>query len=143
MITYTPFKAEHVFKLNMQDAQKWSEVYLRVENMRGLEDDWSNTLWLDGKPILCAGAAERWPGCAMVWAFVSEDVTPKNFLEVHNLAKQYLSLVPFKRLEAYVDCNFKAGHRWVRALGFSLEAERMRSFQIDGKDCALYARVKE
>ena len=70
-------------------------------------------------------------------------ITKRNFLKLHYLAKEYLGGLPIRRLEASVNTGFTAAHRWVKALGFKMEAPRMEAFQIDGSDCALYARVKK
>lgn len=47
-----------------------------------------------------------------------------------------------RRVEAAVRCDFAPGHRWIRALGFECEAERMKAWGPEGDDFALYARVR-
>lgn len=142
MITFTPFKAEHILGLQVQDAQKWTTEFLDLQQLRALEGDRSTTLWENGKPILCTGVAAYWHNRGMVWSFVGSNVTRHNFLEVHNLGQQFIDSLPFDRLELYVDVDFRAGHRWAKALGFEMECERMKKFQVNGGDCALYAKVR-
>ena len=110
--------------------------------MRTLESPWATTLVADGRPILSGGAIPLWMGRAYLWSFLSDKVTRRNFVEVTSFVRRFLNGLPFKRVEASVECDHEAGHRWVRALGFELEAPRMRAFQVDGRDCALYARVR-
>lgn len=142
MISYIPYKAEHIKKLKIQVAQAWMEKHLTMEGLRSLEGEWSSTVLRDGVPIVCGGAIPIWEGRAMLWSFVNGDLTPKDFRALHYLVKGFVNDLPFNRIEMYVDCGFDAGHRWARALGFELEADRMRSFQIEGADSALYARVR-
>jgi RimJ/RimL family protein N-acetyltransferase len=52
-----------------------------------------------------------------------------------------LETTDFKRVEAYVDANFEAGHRWITMLGFEREGY-MRAFSPLGDDAVLYARIK-
>jgi hypothetical protein len=75
-----------------------------------------------------------------VWAYISEDAG-KHFLSIHRLAQHIVDTMPFRRLYTEVDCDFKNGHRWMKLLGFTCEAERMRACSPIGGDCALYAKV--
>ena len=76
-----------------------------------------------------------------MWALISTGVTARNFAALHAQAKRFLDGLPFDRIETGVDCDFPQGHRWMKALGFTMESPRMRKFQ-NGRDHALYARVK-
>jgi len=94
-----------------------------------------------GKIVAHMGIRPLGADRAECWAIL--DWTCKNeFQSIHRVAKEYLKTSHFTRIEAVVECDFEAGHRWVKALGFELEAERMRYYYPDGKDCALYARVR-
>ena len=143
MIYTVSFKGEHVFKLDLQPAQEWFREFLTPENMKGLENEWAVTVMEDGNPLLCVGPMVYWQNRALIWTFVSRGLRGRKFLMIHLMARRYLDGLPFRRLEATVECDFTAGHRWVKALGFELEAPRMRAFQVDGQDSALYARVKK
>lgn len=143
MLYPVPFKAEDYFTMDLQNAQAWTAGFASLGDLRTLENEWATTLMDDGVPLVCAGAAEYWEGRAHVWAVVSDRVNVGNFRGVHAQAKAFLDGLPFRRLEAAVECDFDAGHRWVKALGFTLEALRLRKYQVNGDDCALYARVKE
>ena len=142
MLYGVPFQAEHLVALPLQTAQQWGRAYLQLAQLRTLENEWASTLMDDGEPIACVGPAVYWDNRALVWSFLSDRVCRGNFLTIHRLAKAYLAGLPFRRLEAAVDVGFDAGHRWATILGFVCEASKMEAFQVDGRDCALYARVR-
>jgi len=143
MLYEIPFQARHILDLDLQPAQKGITSYLNLDNLKTLENEWAVTVMERGVPALCAGTIVYWDNRAYLWSFVSSRVTRYNFIEVHRIARRYLLGLPFRRVEATVDVDFPAGHRWLRLLGFTLEAERMQAFQVDGRDCALYARVRD
>lgn len=142
MMYLVPFRSEHVVGMRLQEAQRPLSDVITPDGLRELEGRFSVTLMLDGRPVVSAGAVEIWPGRAYVWSFLSDDVPRKSFIELQGFAKQFIEGLPFRRLEAAVECSFKAGHRWVRSLGFVEEAPLMKAFQADGRDATLYARVK-
>lgn len=143
MIYTVPFEVEHYARMGVQPAQQWMKTGFRPEDLKTLENDYAVTLMVDGEPAACAGAVEYWPGRALVWAVLGDAVDAQFFPVLHREAKLFLDGLPMARLEAAVDCDFDAGHRWAKALGFKVEAERMRKFHMDGRDCALYARVRD
>lgn len=143
MISFAPFEKEHFFKIRLQPAQKWMEEYVREEHIPLLENHFAGTVMWNGEPILCGGAVPEWEGRALVWAILDERITPKMFREIHTIVKDFLNGLPFRRIEAYVDIDFTAGHRWMRSLGFKREdKDGMEAFQVNGGTCAMYARIK-
>jgi hypothetical protein len=143
MISYLPFKAEHITAMRVQEAQCW--VGMTEESwpvFKTLEDHWSNTIMKDGVPILCGGVIEYWTNRGGLWAIVSKECGPSDFVTVHRLVEAFINALPYPRLEFHVDVDFDNGHRWAKLLGFSCEAPRMRAYQPNGRDAALYARVK-
>lgn len=95
----------------------------------------------DGAIIACGGLVPMYAGIANAWMVIAGDLK-HSFIHVHRIVRRALDISTFRRIEAHVDCGFVNGHRWARSLGFELEAERMRSFTPDGRDAALYARVR-
>jgi hypothetical protein len=94
----------------------------------------------DNKVLFCAGVTEYWPGRGEAWAFLDSN-SRQHFMAIHNATKRFLEVCPIRRVEAAVDIDFKEGHRWVKLLGFKLEAERLKAYRLDGGDSSLYARV--
>lgn len=135
-----PFKAEHVYEIEPQDAQA-NVPPMSLEQLHALEGAYAVTLLEGGKPLICCGAAEVWNGRALVWSLLDSRVDAKLFPKIFTLARAFIESLPFNRLEATVECNFENGHRLVRALGFDCQAPVMEDFYA-GRSHALYARVK-
>ncbi|MBS4046571.1 MAG: hypothetical protein KG075_09545 [Alphaproteobacteria bacterium] len=138
-----PFKAAHAARLRIQSAQAWMGDMLCAPDMATLEQPHATTI-LDGDTVLlCAGAIELWPGRAYIWSVLSAEFTPRKFLRMQTIAKDWVANLPFDRIEAAVEASFEAGHRWVISLGFTRETEDVMRKFMDGRDFVLYARVKE
>lgn len=142
MIYMVPFEAIHYAQMDVQPAQETMRGLITVESLKGLESEFSTTLMEDGKPLACGGAIQYWPNRALVWTFLSNKVNKDNFRVVHAAVKQGIDGLPFNRLEASVDVGFKQGHRWMKLLGFRVEAPFQEAFQVDGSDSVGYVRIK-
>lgn len=143
MIYMVPFEAEHYGQMGVQPAQGRIKHLASVDDLRSLEGAYAVTLMEDGMPALCAGALVYWANRALVWSVISDRVNKDNMLSVHMLAAQFIEGLPFRRLEASVDVGFEQGHRWMKMLGFEVEAPLQRAFQVDGADCVGYVRIKD
>jgi hypothetical protein len=141
MFEVTPFKAEHLAVIKLQDMQAHLSNWVTLEQGRGLEEYPSYTAFVDGKPIGAAGVIHMWAGRAMAWAFISK-VAPHIFLKGHRVVKRFLDGCHVRRIEMTVDCDFPEAHRWAKMLGFEMECERMKFYSPDGRDCALYVRLR-
>lgn len=136
-----PFKAEHMEQVLAQEAQQYLRAWLKPGEMKALEGPWAYSGVVDGRVHACAGLVSHWPGRAAAWAYLDAQAG-REMLAVTRAAKRGIEMCPFDRIEAAVDCEFEAGHRWARILGFELETERMRKYRPDGGDCAMYVRVR-
>lgn len=137
-----PYKAEHMRKLHLQSAQLSTVGWAPADHAEMLEQFVAFTA-LDGDEVLaCAGVIEMWPGRGAAWAFMAEAIGTR-MVAVHRAVRRYFDTLDFRRLEAEVAADFEQGHRWVRMLGFELEAPRLRGYFPDGSDAAMYARVKD
>jgi hypothetical protein len=135
-----PYKAEHLLAIRPQEAQQDGLPWITPEAAAGLEETEAYTALVDGKPVACAGLEWYWEGRAEAWAWISGDVTPGIFVRLNRAVQRFLAAVGPGRIEAHVDCEFGNGHRWVRALGFELEAPRKKRYFPNGRDAALYVR---
>lgn len=136
-----PLMAEHIDALRVQPAQL--EVgHITREQLLSLVGEHSFAGMVGDQVVGIAGAVEMWAGRAQAWAQIGVDAGP-HWPGIHGAVLRFLELAPYRRVEIAVDCAWPAAHRWARALGFVLEAERMRAFTPGGRDAALYARVKE
>lgn len=139
-----PFCAEHLRKLQVQDAQLRSVSWMpadQAETIQNLPAVKAFTA-LDGEEVLaCAGVLELWEGRATAWAFLSKNVG-RRFATIHRAVKRYLDMTDYRRIEAEVEFEFKEGHRWMALLGFKRETERMVAYFPDGSDASMYVKVK-
>jgi hypothetical protein len=136
------YKAEHLELLDVQEGQKYLKKYLSDDMRKSLEGEYSYTA-LDGDEVLaCAGLLEQWDNRGVVWAYLSSTIGGRRMVPLTRMVARFLDAAPFDRIEATVDADFPQGHRWVKMLGFELEAPRMRKYRPDGGDSALYARIR-
>lgn len=144
MMRVEKFKKEHYaalkdnlhalsFAPNLSDSQ--------IGNLQ--ENSLAYTVLDDDRIYLVGGVSLYWEGRGEAWCLLSKDSGNK-MLSVTRIVQNYLNqaFMP-RRVECSVEYGFELGHKWMRLLGFSLEAIRLRSFLPNGKDCSLYARVKE
>lgn len=94
-----------------------------------------------GQVVACAGVIPQWPGRAVAWALIGKEAGP-HFIGIHRAVQRALDMHAFRRIETGVVCDFEEGHRWAKMLGFVREG-RMRAYTPDGRDCDLYALVRE
>jgi hypothetical protein len=136
-----PYKAEHLLALQLQAGQRGVAPFITPDYAKMLEGTWSFTAMVDGDPIAVCGITELWTNRAMVWSFLGQQAGP-HFFALTKACKRVMDLSPYRRLEAEADCEFAPAHRWLRILGFEMEAPRMRAYRVDGGDSALYARMR-
>ena len=141
MIEVIPFRAEHIEQVLENAAQQYLKVWLKPGELEALEGPWAYSGVSDGKVVACAGMVQQWHGRAPAWAYMSA-LSGKEMLAITRAVKRGFEVCPWDRIEAVVNCEFEAGHRWAKVLGFEMEAERMKKYRPDGGDCALYSRVR-
>lgn len=128
-------------RIKIQEQQKGLDAYMSNVDLDTLGEN--GMVWVGedekGDIMAIAGFVPIWEGRALVWAMLSQDAG-KHFIKIHKAVKKALVECPFRRVEATVDIGFKAGHRWMKMLGFKPEGY-MRAYTPDGKDQMLYARV--
>ena len=141
MFEVVPFKAEHLAAIKLQNMQAYLSEWVSEEEAKSLEGNPSYTAMLDGKPVGAAGVIRLWQGRAQAWSFIS-DLGPKDFIKAHRAVKKFLDGCYVQRLEMTCDCDFPQAHRWAKMLGFHMECERMKHYSPDGRDAALYVRLR-
>ena len=135
-----PYKAEHMLTLQVQQAQRGS-FPCTPEYAKSAEGPQSWTA-LEGDEILgVGGVLAIWEGRGQVWSILGAGAG-KHFKELHRACLKILADAPQRRLESDCVCAFPAGHKWLRMLGFHLEAACARAYYPDGSDASLYSRVK-
>lgn len=144
MIEVTKMKSEHFEQLLAQEWNASMRPYFTQANIAALErhEHSYSVITETGRVIFCGGVALYWVGRCEVWG-VFDPKCRKEFIAIHNAVKKFLKSLPIRRIEASVQVGFESGHRWIKALGFTMEAPLMRAFTPDGADCSMYALVRE
>ena len=141
MTTIVPYEPEHLLAIDLQEAQGYARQNLNRQVAEQLAGPYSYTVLRDGRPVAVLGVLKLWDNRALAWTFLGRDAGPSMVI-IHRFVKEALDLLPFRRVEADTPCDFEAGHRWLKMLGFKLEAERMEAYLPEGGDSSLYARVR-
>lgn len=138
-----PFEPQHLSGLKLQAAQILLQPTLASqaygEALRDGGQAFSGVV--DGKIVGSGGIVNIWEGRAVAWALFTPDALA-NFMPAYRAIQSFLEISDMRRIEAFVDCGFEKAHNLARKLGFTMECERMRGFTPDGRDCALYSRVR-
>ena len=138
----TRFRPEHLAALRLQPAQASFGQYMAdLEYGAKLANGHAFT-GLDGNVVVgCAGLVEMWDNRAMAWALLGSNAG-RHFVQIHRAVKGFFDQAQWRRIEATVDCEFKAGQRWIKLLGFEHEG-RLHCYTPDGKDHDLFARIRK
>jgi hypothetical protein len=136
------FQPEHVQHIDVQAEQSLAKQHLTNDHylqVLAMHESWTG--FIHGKIVGCAGFIEVWPGRHQAWALISATIGPEGMVQFTKAVKRGLALKS-GRVELVVASEFKAGHRWARLLGFTLETpEPMRRWFPEGGDASLYARI--
>lgn len=143
MLALAEFHPDHVARLLAQPGAAWLKPWAAHGELDALREGPAFTGYdADGRVLGCAGVLPYWSGRGEAWALLDHALVKPHFRAIHLAVRRFLTIVPLRRIEASVDAGFANGHRWVRALGFTLEAASRPGYRPDGGDCALYALVK-
>jgi hypothetical protein len=142
MFELVPFKQGHLEPLMLQKINSYLPEWVRSGRALEMEKSLAFTGTVEGEIMVCGGIVHLWEGRGQLLSIFSE-ACGRNFLPTFRGIQKFLDNSPYRRIEISVPCEFELGHRRARMLGFELECERARLYLPNGKDCALYARVKE
>lgn len=141
MIEVQPFKLFHVDLLRAQGVQlaQLREISHVPATYDRVPPGPAVTAFLGGRIILCGGIAVKAPARGECWALLSEHAS-HHMVWLHYAVKRFISMQPWKRLEATVEDGFEQGCRWVQLLGFEFEG-KMRCYGPNGETHVRYAKV--
>jgi hypothetical protein len=143
MIELVPYRAEHVAAIVPTPDAEAFKAFTTPAVARSLEGPFAKTALLDGRPIACAGLANRWYESWITWAYLSRD-TAKYMLPITRAIRKALPDLPKGRIEAATPMDYAAGRRWLEMLGFTCETPNgMRHYTPDGRSFALYSLVNK
>jgi hypothetical protein len=143
MFEMRAFKAEDIYEITEQQSMRnITHAITTIESWeRVARGPYAYTMLWNGKILCCTGVVQYWKDRGEVWSVIDQGCGP-DLVYVTKAAKRFFDIVPIKRIEATVKCDFEEGHRWIKLLGFHLEAERLVNYFPDGSDVSLYARIK-
>ena len=136
-----PYEAKHLLGLRLQENQAYCTPPLDAEYAKALEGPYAFTALEGERVLIVAGVLPILEHRALAWALVDQEAGP-HFTEITRAAKRLLEAVPYRRIEADTPVGFHSGHRWLKMLGFRMEAPRMVGYRVDGGDSSLYARTR-
>lgn len=143
MMILEKFKAEHFKELEGEPSVAYLRPHLTTTHLEALEKlPFSYTGIKNGKVLFCGGVSEYWPNRGEAWVILSERLEPYDFIFITKMARKFLAACPVRRIEASVVVDFEEGHRWANMLGFKMEAPCLEAYLPDGKNCALYSKVR-
>lgn len=137
-----PFEAGHLDHLRLQEAQAFLRSVMGPDYGSMLQRDSRafSGFW-DDRLIGCAGVTPLWPGVETAWTLLG-NTGMAAFICAHRAVKAFLDQRMVARIETMVDCDHVQGHRWARMLGFVCEAPCLVGRSSDGRDMAMYARIR-
>jgi len=130
-----PFKRWHLDWLYANGAP----ALLTPDLLAVMEGSNWRTVSLDtGETIMCGGAIQHWPGRYQLNAFLTKS-SGRHMRFLTNATKDFIARLS-GRIEFTVRCDFPAGHRWAKLLGFDVETYTMRSYGPESEDHTMYVR---
>lgn len=143
MIEIVPYRAEHLAAIEPTEDAAYYKALTSPAIARTLEGPFAKTALLDGRPIACAGLANRWYESWIAWAYLSKD-TGRHMPAITQAIRRRMPELPKGRIEAATPIDYAAGRRWLELLGFICETpEGMRHYTPDGRSFALYSLVNK
>jgi hypothetical protein len=138
-----PFQPYHVDLLRaqgVQNAQIRSVSHVPSEYAKVARPEGPAVTAFEAERILiCGGIAKYSANSGICWALIAAD-SGRHLLKLHRAVERFITINPWRRLEATVEKGFIPGCRWVELLGFSLEGEMLK-YGEDGESHLRYART--
>lgn len=136
-----PWRKGDTERIDIQSAQGYvtSLVDVSVDLTPLSEKGLVWTAEVGDKVLGCWGAVPEWQNRCVVFSLLGADCG-KHMAAIHKASLRFLTSIPFRRMEAHVDIGFDQGIRWMKMLGFELEAYK-RAFRPDGADMLEFVRI--
>lgn len=144
ILTFLPYRAGHLRVLRPQEMQRADHAVLASPgNAEALEEGFGLSAWDGLRCVGVSGVLPIMPHRAIAWAVLSDEAAP-SMMQIIRKVSGALDLLPYRRIEMTVREDFKAGHRFARAIGMTLETPKpMRGYGANGDDEMMYSRIRE
>lgn len=148
MIEFVPFAPCHLEELALQPGQAHLAPLLVVPGYaqalaRGVV---AVSGLVEGRVVGCAGVTMQWAGRGLAWALFGPTGSLGGAGSWRQIVRRTVATLDdahakgFWRLEATVDVDFVAGHRFARLAGFEREAV-LAAYSPEARDMVLYRRL--
>ena len=144
MVEAVAFKKEHLeYLLNLpmnSDLKSW----LININYHIIEQPKNSVTILDSKTkevLGCGGVVPYWAGRAEAWVVFGQNAKHK-MVQLRRCVIRFFDMCEHSRIESVIDLNSPVAHRWIKSLGFTVEAPLMKNYWGLNKDAVLYARIR-
>lgn len=137
------FERAHLDQILEQETMAFLRPHMKEAHIQKMvESPYSYSWIVNDRAVGCGGVIEFWDDRGEAWA-VLESGLKTEFLSIHRAVSRFFEMCPLNRIEATVLHSFKEGHRWMKALGFEVEAPLLKSYFPNGADATLYAKVRK
>ena len=136
-----PFRRWHLVWLLEAGKAEGGQAQFDTDTLMVLEKHNSWTVVVDGEPMACGGTLLQWQGRHIAWTYLNVKSGP-HMRFITRAAQDGLAKIR-GRVESTVRCDFEAGHRWMRILGFEVETERLKAYGPEGEDHTGYVRFNK
>lgn len=134
-----PFQVWHYHLLAVNPSSDGTGLsVVPAEALRALERENTWTLLADDVPFVVGGTVQEWPGRHKAWLYIAPGAL-QHLAWMTEKSRWILSRAP-GRQEATVRIGFKAGERFLKRLGFTVETPVLKAFGPDGEDHIGYVR---
>ncbi len=145
-----PFKASDLVWIMAEGVKEFGLRFLPDEQIDELaqtrEDNGKCITGLvDGVIVGCGGIDLMWPGVGEVWLMLSYEVDKYPIRSYEVIQQGLAELIEhndLKRTQCWCREGFAAAHTLLRHLNFKVEG-KAQAYAPDGKDCYLYALIRE
>ena len=108
--------------------------YMAASNARTVALD-------DGTTLFCGGTLQQWPGRHLAWALIDVKAAP-HMLFITRATRKFFDEIQ-GRIEFTVRCDFPAGHKFARLLGFQVETPLLKAYGPEKEDHVGYVRFNQ
>ena len=145
MLTWRPFHPDHLKGLALQAAQADLQKLAAAADVAAAAVKGLAYTAFDGETVLGSGGVfPTGDDNALCWVLAGRDVPSRYWTAVVRKAWVVLARAHDRglaRLHATVDCDFEAGHKLVRLVGFR-PVEILHAYGPAERDHVLYEKVK-
>lgn len=140
VVPFLPYHVDLLRAQGVQGAQLRAVSHVPAQYASVARPEGPAVTAFDGeKIVICGGIAKYSANSGICWALLSAD-SGNHMLFLHRAVKRFITLTPWRRLEATVEKGFGAGCRWVELLGFRFEGEMLK-YGEDGETHIRYGRT--